>query len=190
MTWKDVGKFLGGAAPILGTILGGPAGGAVGALIGTALGVESEPSKVLDALKDNPDAIIKIKELESNERVAFQKMLLESETNRLAEETKQIQAVNQTMQAEAQNSANENWWQKGWRPFNGYVVGLASLAAVLFTCYLFYQAIVQKDAAAISNVPALAMAITTILAVPGAAVGITAWHRGVLQREKATGEGK
>lgn len=70
MNWADVTKFLGGAAPVVGTLLGGPAGGAVGELISKALGVEDKPDAVIDALKANPDAIIKIKELENSKALA------------------------------------------------------------------------------------------------------------------------
>ena len=94
------------------------------------------------------------------------------------------------MQAEAANSANENWWQKGWRPFNGYVVGLGSLISLIFVCYLFYEALTSKRqdiSLVVQMIPSLAFNISLILAVPGAAVGITAWHRGKRQREQSVG---
>lgn len=69
MNWDNVKEFLGGAAPVVGTLLGGPAGGAVGGLIAKALGVKDEPDAVLEALKSNPDAIIKIKELEYSKEI-------------------------------------------------------------------------------------------------------------------------
>lgn len=68
--WKDVGRLLSGAAPVLAGVLGGPAGavvGAAGALAASFLGVEPEPDSVARALAD-PANLIRLKELESAER--------------------------------------------------------------------------------------------------------------------------
>lgn len=53
-------------SPFLGSMLGGPIGGIVGSLISNALGGidMSDPSKVIDAIKNDPDAERKLKELE------------------------------------------------------------------------------------------------------------------------------
>jgi hypothetical protein len=53
-------------SPFLGSMLGGPVGGIVGSLISKTLGGidMSDPSKVIDAIKNDPDAERKLKELE------------------------------------------------------------------------------------------------------------------------------
>ncbi|WP_302736413.1 hypothetical protein [uncultured Desulfovibrio sp.] len=71
MNWKDVGNVVSKAAPILGTILGGPAGAAAGgaaSLIASMFGCEPEPEAVMQALKKDPEALVKIKELEVQNR--------------------------------------------------------------------------------------------------------------------------
>lgn len=70
MKWSDVTEFLGNSAPVVGTLLGGPAGGIVGGLISKALGTEENPDAVIEAVKNNPDALMKIKELESSQALA------------------------------------------------------------------------------------------------------------------------
>lgn len=112
---------------------------------------------------------------------------VQEEAKELDDAVAQLQSVNATMQAEIANSKDEAWYQKAWRPFNGFVVGLGALFSVITCCALLYQGIFKGDAAAIQAVPGLAFAIATILSVPGAAVGITAWHRGMLQREQVQG---
>lgn len=76
MKWSDITNAVGKAAPLIGTVLGGPAGGSVGALVASALGVENTPEAVQAAL-GNPDNLVKLKELESNERQHFLSMQVE-----------------------------------------------------------------------------------------------------------------
>jgi hypothetical protein len=64
MSWKKIGKIVGKAAPLLGTALGGPAGATVGTLIAGALGVEDTPRAVEQAVKNDPDALLKLKQFE------------------------------------------------------------------------------------------------------------------------------
>ena len=69
--WQDVGEAGAKAAPVLGGVLGGPVGAAVGAagsLLGSLFGVEGTPDAVMQALRKDPDALVKIKELEVQER--------------------------------------------------------------------------------------------------------------------------
>jgi hypothetical protein len=175
MEWKDVAKVVGGAAPILGTLLGGPGGAAVGALIASALGAGNTPDEVSQALVTNPDAAVKLKEIESRRQVDLQTLLVQAEGNRLSADTAAIQAVNATMQAEAKS---EHWLQWSWRPLNGYALAIGSLATVFAVLYLSYIAVVMKDANALLTIPTIVTSITMALGVPGAVCGVTAWFRG------------
>lgn len=83
MNWSDIGNMVGKAAPVVGTLLGGPAGGMVGGLIANALNVEADPDAVNAALADNPDALLKIQELQSNTRVQLEQLAVQVETARL-----------------------------------------------------------------------------------------------------------
>lgn len=83
MNWKDIAGVVGKAAPIVGGILGGPAGSAVGALVATALGTDATPDAVSAALLNNPDAAVKLRELEVNSRIQLQQLAVAAEQNRL-----------------------------------------------------------------------------------------------------------
>lgn len=72
MDWKDIGSKIGAAAPALGSLLGGPAGAAVGAIVATALGSKADPASVASALDANPEALARLAELQSAERVRLQ----------------------------------------------------------------------------------------------------------------------
>lgn len=91
MTWKDVGNVVSSVAPVLGTILGGPVGtivGSAGSLVASALGCESKPDIVTEAIKNNPEALLRLKELEIQHR-----------ENLIAWQTEQIKAETQDRQS-------------------------------------------------------------------------------------------
>lgn len=92
MDWKDVAGVVGKAAPILGGILGGPAGAAVGGLISTALGTDPTPDAVSSAILNDPDAALKLKELEVNSKVELQRLSVTAEQNRLQAAAAQFSA--------------------------------------------------------------------------------------------------
>lgn len=102
MKWSDIGEAVGKVAPALGTALGGPMGGAVGTAISAALGVGDNPDDVAEALKVDPKAAIRLKELE----VEWKKSVLALESTKIEEGSK-------TVRAEAQG---ESWLQRNWRP--------------------------------------------------------------------------
>ncbi len=178
MTWKDVGNFVANAAPTVGAFLGGPAGAAIGKLVSSALGVDNQPDAVMDALKSNPDALVKVKEIEANQKVQLAQIAL----GEMGEETKQLASVNQTMQAEA-SSANK--WAAFWRPFWGVISALAFFVVVVFASILAYRAVVDHDGAAMTMIPQFIMNMAALFTIPGGILGIAAWHRGMMQRIQA-----
>ena len=76
--WDNIKELIGTSAPVLGTLLGGPAGGAVGGLISKVLGVDNTPEAIELALMNNPDALLKIKELETSKELAILQAELEN----------------------------------------------------------------------------------------------------------------
>ncbi|PHQ89510.1 MAG: hypothetical protein COB42_06700 [Sulfurimonas sp.] len=67
--WKTIKELIGTVAPTLGTLLGGPVGAVAGSLIATALGVEDNPQAIEKELRSNPEAFLKLKKLDSDERI-------------------------------------------------------------------------------------------------------------------------
>lgn len=189
LTWKDAAKVVAEFAPTAGSLLGGPAGSAVGTLIAAALGTTAEPDKVLEAINNDPSAALKLKELELNHHVELERLAIQAEANRLAaqtaqiqEETKQVEAVNATMQTEAKS---EHWLTAFWRPYMGVVTGSAFGIVAVFICLLAYKGIVEKDHEAMRMIPDLIVSMAELFAIPCAILGVTAWHRGKMQRTQA-----
>ena len=67
--WDTVKSLIADAAPLVGSLIGGPVGGGVGALVANALGVEHTPEAIEAEIHRNPDALLKITQMESEERI-------------------------------------------------------------------------------------------------------------------------
>jgi hypothetical protein len=79
MNWKDIGKQIGNAAPLLGTLLAPITGGAsvvIGGMVASALGTENSPDAVAKELSKNPDALLKLKELEMANEADLRKQVI------------------------------------------------------------------------------------------------------------------
>lgn len=167
MEWKDLKGTVSAAAPMLGALLGGPAGAAVGTIIASGLGVGSTPSEITTALNTDPDAAVKLKQIEKDRQVELQTLLVQAESHRLTQETAALAAVNATMQVEAQS---DHWPAYSWRPFIGFIFG-----ATFFGVYFV--------------LPVLKMPVPTVpteawLSI-GAILGVASWFRGKAQADPA-----
>lgn len=76
--WDKVKSLIGKSAPLIGALIGGPAGSAVGGLVASALGVENTPEAIEQAIEQNPEVLITIRKLESEERIALQKLVIQA----------------------------------------------------------------------------------------------------------------
>lgn len=171
MDWKDIAGIVGKAAPLLGGALLGPAGAVGGKLIAAALGVDEAPDKVAAALQADPQAAIKLAEIEANNKTQLQRMTLEAETARLAE-------VNATIRAEV---ASGDGYVRRMRPTFGYVLAATvALEAVLAALVALFQADRLADLAVVYD------ALATPQAVALAALGVYMKKR---SDEKTTGIG-
>ena len=165
MDWKDVGKTLGTAAPAIGALIAGPAGGAIGALVASALGAEPTPAGVSSAVANDPNAFIKLRQLEADHALELQRLVVTSEQNRLAADTTAITAVNTTMQAEAKS---DHWPTYSWRPFCGFVFGTMFLG-----CY-FVLPLFKLPVPVVPTEAWLAM---------GGVLGVASYFRGKAQAD-------
>ena len=174
-------------APMIAGFLGGSKASDIAAhVVGIAQAVtgSATPESALSAIQADPTLALQFQTKVVESKVQMDQIASDDTKAQITADAQQVSDVNATMRAEDAASASMTPFQKNWRAFNGYVVGLGSFVAICATCYLFWKGIVQKDSNAINTIPQLAMAITMILAVPGAAVGITAWHAGQAQREQ------
>ena len=142
MDWKAVGSKILNAAPMVGTLLGGPVGGMAGGLIkmvGGALGLEPEettPDRVLQIIEQDPQALLKLKEMEMANAVELQRLVLQQDQ----------------MYLQDRQDARRRQWESekatGKRDTNLYVL------AYLFTLGFFVTIIVMTGLALSNKMPA------------------------------------
>ena len=148
MNWDSVKNFIGDAAPIVGGLLAPATGGisvAVGGLIAKTLGVEERPEAVMEALQTNPEALLKIKELEKDERIA----MLQAEM-----QSKQMLADSEKINLSTVSGAQDMYKSKNEQAdkiadsifrYNLWLIGVTVLAAICVPMYI-------KDVAAVAVV--------------------------------------
>lgn len=114
--------------------------------------------------KASPDMLLKLKKAEYEFAIGMQQLA-----------SKDMETVNKTMQIEATSG---DAWQRRWRPFWGFASGAAFVFVSLLVCYLGYEAVISKNVAALTMIPQLVGSFATLFAIPGAILGVSAWHRG------------
>lgn len=183
MDWKELGGVIAKSAPMLGGILGGPPGaaiGAVGAMIASALGVGNDPNEIATALTTNPDALVKLKEIESNRSIELQRILTSQTIAELQASTQNAGDINATMQAEAKS---EHWPTYGWRPAIGFAVAFAVALSVLTVFAAYGAAIFAQKVDGLQHLPGILAAVAGIIAVVSPILGIASYFRGRMQAD-------
>lgn len=141
MDWKSVGAAVAGFAPILGTILGGPLGGAAGGLIkllANEFGLKPEeatPDALAEAIRLDPNAALKLREFELNNKVELGKLVLEQDRMYLADT------------ADARKRQTESEKATGKRDYNLYVL------AYLYVVGYFVATVVMLWLAFTNQIP-------------------------------------
>jgi len=177
--WDSIKSMVGNSAPLIGTLIGGPAGAAVGGLVANALGVENTPQAIEQSLKTNPDALLKLKQLEFDnqvelKRLAFQHAQLASDERKLS-----VQQQHATMQKEL---ASNDPWVRRWRPTFGYAVCLAW--CLLFFGLAYAMVIHPKQAAElVTSIVALTPLFGIALSVLGVSI-----HKRSLDKQVSAGQ--
>jgi len=168
MNWSDVGHAVASFAPVLGSLLPIPGASVAGALIAREFGVANTPDAIHKAVTSDPDAAVKLAKIEADNKAVLENQMLVAGTERIA-------AVNKTMQEE---SKSEHWAQWGWRPFWGFASGIAFVFVAALICFLAYKAILGGKPEAMAMIPQLIGAFAGLFAIPGAILGVSAYHRG------------
>ena len=136
--WNKIKELIGDSAPIVGGLLGGPAGAAVGGLISKALGVENNVSAIEKELINNPDAFLKLKELEMSKEIAVLKSQYDNkvEDNRHEEHSVNLE-VNDKQNARGSNHLYELQTDIGKRIFvqTSIIIPLLIMINVLLISY-------------------------------------------------------
>jgi hypothetical protein len=188
MDWKDIAGKIAGAAPMLSAVLaatgvGAPAAAAVsaaGALIASSLGVPNSPDDVAQALVTNPDAAIKIKEIEVAHGDHLAELANVRAQQELAAQTTQLATVNTTMQVE------DNSRVFSWRDFWGFVSGGAFAFVVAVVGYIVFMAVRANHPEQLAAIPAIVGSFSVLFGIAATVLGVQSsietHHAGMAER--------
>lgn len=91
----------------LGTAIGGPAGAGVADMVSRTLGLDtSEPQRIVETIKTDPSAALKLKELELAHQLELEKLNLETERIRLADVVSARQRETDTVKTTGKRDLN------------------------------------------------------------------------------------
>lgn len=183
MDWKKVGQAVADRAPLLGTLLLGPGTGtAIGGLVASVLGTPATPEAVSEELRKNPEAWLKLQQLEADKQVRLQELAVDQAKSELQASVGNAHDVNATMQAEA---ASEHWPTYTWRPLLGMAVALNTAASGTMVLMVFLPVMWGSAVAAtaVSALPTALGALAAINATVLPVLGIASWFRGKMQAD-------
>lgn len=104
--WKQLGDTVAKFAPLLGGALGGPGGAAIGQLVAAAFGVENTPDAIEQAVARDPQAAIKLQEIQMRHKERLEELALERHRADLEAETALHSASQETIRTEAQHGTD------------------------------------------------------------------------------------
>ena len=172
MNWLEIKNTISKSAPVLGGLLG-PLGGVAGSIIATALNVDNTPEAIAEAYKNDPDALIKIRQAEQDNKQELQKLLIQQEMLSITE-------TNKTMRAEL---TADNKYKSYWRPTFGYVGAIAwAVQTITILGVFIFSALssdIHKVATLLDSVIGIISALTPQWAILLSVLGINIHKRSV-----------
>lgn len=182
LEWKDIAGKVGKVAPLLGSLLGGPAGATVGAIIAAGIGTEADPTAIDKALTLDPNAAVKLAEIESTERVRLQELATQQAVAEIEAAKQATTDVNATMRAEA---AAEHWPTWSWRPAIGFAVAFNIIVSSLLCVAIFIGVVIGSPVAAtaLGQLPTILGALAGINATALPILGVASWFRGKMHAD-------
>lgn len=78
MNWQDLGKQIAKSAPLLGSLIAGSAGQAVGSIVANVFGATNEPQDIYSKIQADPNAALKLIELQQTHKVELEQIALQS----------------------------------------------------------------------------------------------------------------
>jgi len=132
MSWNELGKTVAQFAPLLGAALPVPGGAAIGTLIASVFGGNADdPESLSRAIQTNPEAAVKLRQIETEHKAELERIAMQRVANQLAADTVRIESVNQTMQVETSSQGLPAFWRPFWGLFQRWRFLFRSLQLVI-----------------------------------------------------------
>ena len=178
MKWKDTGDIVAIVAPLFGKALASSSGESAGAILASEFGVKNDPVIISKIVVAAPDVGKRLKEIEKDYQKVLARIVLEAELKKLIESNKNMRS----------ETKPERWPQYSWRPFIGFCTGISFVLVSGLCCTLAFDAVKSGSFECLAIVPQMVGSFSALFAIPGAILGVSAWHRGkekILERQDA-----
>lgn len=141
MSLEALGNLIAKSAPLLGGVLAGPAGAAIGSVIAAKFGGNmNDPNDLINRIEGDPDAKIKLLEIQSNNEVELQRIHMVMVENELKYAYLEIESDHQDRSSARQREAALA--QAGQRDYTPAVLAyLLTLGVFVALYYLFTQGV-------------------------------------------------
>ncbi len=161
MNFAEIGKKIASLGlPLLANAIV-PGGGAVVSMVASALGLsDSSPDAVALALQTDPEAAVKLRQIEATHSERLAEIAMQGRSADLAAQTAQQASINKTMQAELESPSK---WKSGWRPLFGYMAAFGFGGLLLALIVAIFK--VPGDAGEV--IESATIILTMMLAVLG-----------------------
>lgn len=141
MNWSELGKQLGSIGfPLIGEALAGPAGATIGKLVANQFSFTMDTDSKIDwlsqAIEKDPEAALKLAELEKNTKVELQQLMVTAEKNRLEQEVAKM-----NLDVANTKSAREN----NVESHSNYPQFLSTLISIGFFACIYWIAAYKQD---------------------------------------------
>lgn len=141
MDWSGVANKIGKVAPMAGELLLGRPGGAIGSMIASALGTQNDPDAIDRALETDPEAAMKMRQMELDHQKDLQTLLLADQKSQREAETARLAETQKTMRAEL---TADSTFKSGWRPLIGYTMAFNFGVLGLAHAYILIWAVMNQ----------------------------------------------
>lgn len=153
---------------------------------------ESKVKAITDAAKsltgtDDEDAAEKALRANPELLYKFKTSVLQAESEKYQEDTKRLQTVNATMQAEISGTGI---FKTGWRPFFGWTLSVTFAVVMFSLMFMLGYTIVYKPentTSVISSLGQIVNALFPLFSVALSVLGVAVWKRSTDKAVAATG---
>lgn len=131
------------------------------------------------------EAQSKIDNLSPEQLLELKKEIINSNSElikaELENQTEQIGIINKTMRAEIKA---DDFWQRSWRPFNGFMFGISMTIFFVSFIVLGFNAVSGREPEMVKMIAELVFSFLGIVTVWGTILGISSYSRGKEKLEK------
>jgi len=183
MDWGSLGKKIADmGAQVLGEAIPVPGAGMAADLVSKALGTGKDPGQIATAIEQNPEAAVKLKQIEADHEEELKRIAAKTERKKMEEGSQRQAEVNETIRT---------GYKQGvlWRRAVGWAFAVVSVIVVLGVVGMGFYAIYSGKEGIVAQLPKLVGALQPVFYSFLVVLGVAGYQEGKMGRTMAGDEG-